>query len=46
MGISLRDCCSSNIKEAEKMYNKITRCAKILLKKGEDIEREFGILYN
>ena len=44
MGISLRDCCSSNSKEArEKMYNKITRCAKDLVKVGEDIEREFGI---
>jgi uncharacterized protein (UPF0210 family) len=44
MGISLRDCCSSNSKEArEKMYNKITRCAKNLVKVGEDIEREFGI---
>ncbi|AUG57934.1 PFL family protein [Acetivibrio saccincola] len=44
MGISLRDCCSSSSKEArEKIYNKITKCAKDLVKVGEDIEREFGI---
>lgn len=44
MGISLRDCCSSDSKEArEKIYNKITMCAKDLVKVGEDIEREFGI---
>ncbi|HEY8500127.1 MAG TPA: DUF711 family protein, partial [Clostridia bacterium] len=44
MGISLRDCCSEDsAKSCEKIYDKITRCAKNLVKTGEDIEREFGI---
>ena len=44
MGISLLDCCDPDItKCCEKIYNKITRCAKDLVKVGEDIEREFGI---
>ncbi|MDQ2085852.1 PFL family protein [Herbivorax sp. ANBcel31] len=44
MGISLRDCCSSSSKKTrEKIYNKITGCAKNLVKVGEDIERELGI---
>ena len=44
MGISLRDCCSEDSeKSCEKIYDKITRCAKNLVKTGEDIEREFGI---
>ena len=44
MGISLRDCCDSNGNEARrKIYDKITRLAKDLVKVGEDIEREYGI---
>ena len=44
MGISLLDCCDPDLDVCcEKIYNKITRCAKDLVKVGEDIEREFGI---
>lgn len=44
MGISLRDCCSFDGKEARrKIYDKITRKAEHLVKVGEDIEREYGI---
>ena len=44
MGISLLDCCDPDLQVCcEKIYNKITRCAKDLVKVGEDIEREFGI---
>lgn len=44
MGISLLDCCSDDVNvTAEKIYNKITRLAKDLVKTGEDIEKEFGI---
>lgn len=44
MGISLLDCCDSDIdRSCEKIYNKITRLAKDLVKTGEDISRECGI---
>ena len=44
MGISLLDCCDPNIDTCcRKVYEKITRCAKDLVKVGEDIEAEFGI---
>ncbi|NBK96529.1 MAG: PFL family protein [Erysipelotrichia bacterium] len=44
MGISLLDCCDSDIdKSCEKVYNKITRLAKDLVKTGEQIEKEYGI---
>ena len=44
MGISLLDCSDTDIdKCCEKIYRKITRCAKDLVDVGEDIEREFGI---
>lgn len=44
MGISLLDCIDSNIDIAcQKVYDKITRCAKNLVKVGEDIEKEYGI---
>ncbi|MBR3840864.1 MAG: PFL family protein [Erysipelotrichales bacterium] len=44
MGISLLDCADSDIDvSCEKVYNKITRLAKDLVKVGEDIEREYGI---
>lgn len=44
MGISLLDCASDSVEvTAKKVYEKITRLAKDLVKTGEDIEREFGI---
>ena len=44
MGISLMDCCDPDLEVCcEKIYNKITRCARNLVKVGEDIEKEFGI---
>lgn len=44
MGISLLDCIDPDIDKAcAKVYEKITRCAKDLVKTGEDIEREYGI---
>ncbi len=44
MGISLLDCCDSNLKALnEKIYRKITRKAKNLVSTGEDISRDFGI---
>lgn len=44
MGISLRDCCSDDIDVAcGKIYDKIIKYAKNLVKTGEDIEKEFGI---
>jgi uncharacterized protein (UPF0210 family) len=44
MGISLRDCCHSDIKvAADKVYDKITRLAKDLVKTGEKIEARYGI---
>ena len=44
MGISLLDCCHSDVDiMCQKVYDKITRYAKDLVKTGEDIEKEFGI---
>lgn len=44
MGISLLDCIDSSAEKAcEKIYEKITRLAKDLVKTGEDISRQFGI---
>ena len=44
MGISLLDCSDPSLQVCcDKIYNKITRCAKNLVKVGEDIEKEFGI---
>lgn len=44
MGISLLDCCDGDMdKVCEKVYAKITRCARELVKTGEEIERELGI---
>lgn len=44
MGISLLDCCDSDIdKSCEKVYNKITRLAKDLVKVGDQISEEYGI---
>ena len=44
MGISLLDCCDSDIDNTcTRVYDKITRCAKDLVKTGEAIEKEYGI---
>ena len=44
MGISLLSCADADAEAAcGKIYDKITRCAKDLVRVGEDIEREFGI---
>lgn len=44
MGISLLDCADSDLGRLnDKIYNKITTCAKDLVKTGQDIEKEFGI---
>jgi uncharacterized protein (UPF0210 family) len=44
MGISLRDCCHSDGEVCRrKIYDKITSCAKDLVKVGKDIEKEYGI---
>ena len=44
MGISLLDCCDSDIdKSCEKIYNKIYSKAKDLVKTGEFIEQKYGI---
>lgn len=44
MGISLRDCCAPDGKEARRrIYDKITSKAEHLVKVGEDIEKEYGI---
>ncbi len=43
-GISLLDCCDSSLEKAcGKIYDKITRYAKDLVKTGEQIEKELGI---
>lgn len=44
MGISLLDCCDSNIDNAcTKVYDKIAKKAENLVRVGEDIEKEYGI---
>lgn len=44
MGISLLDCADGDInRSCEKIYQKITRCAKDLVKTGEALETEYGI---
>ena len=44
MGISLRDCCHSQLAAvAEKVYDKICRVASRLVLVGDEIEREYGI---
>lgn len=44
MGISLLDCSDPDLNTCcKKIYEKITRCAKDLVRVGEDIEKEFGI---
>lgn len=44
MGISLLDCIDSDGEKCrDNIYNKITNCAKDLVKVGKEIENEFGI---
>ncbi len=44
MGISLLDCCDSDMdKTCARVYDKITRYAKDLVRTGEAIEKEYGI---
>lgn len=44
MGISLLDCIDSDAEKAcDRIYDKITRYAKELVKTGEDISRQYGI---
>lgn len=44
MGISLRNCaCESMEKTAKRVYEKVTRLAKDLVRVGEDIETDYGI---
>ena len=44
MGISLLDCCDSDLKAVnEKIYNKITTVAKNLVSVGREIEKDFAI---
>ena len=44
MGISLMDCCDSDIdRSCQKVYDKIYRLAKDLVKTGEEIEKKYGI---
>ncbi len=44
MGISLLDCCHSDVDVmCQRVYDKITRYAKNLVKTGEQIEKELGI---
>lgn len=44
MGISLLDCVDADMDRlCEKVYEKITRCARNLVQVGQDIEDEFGI---
>lgn len=44
MGISLRDCCHSNIDvTCQKIYDKITRYAENLVSVGEEVSAKYGI---
>ena len=44
LGISLLDCIDSDLEKVnQKVYNKITRLAKIWYRSGEDISKEYGI---
>ena len=44
MGISLLDCADGDLSACcKKIYDKITRCAKDLVRVGREIETEFGI---
>ena len=44
MGISLRDCADPDVgRSCQKIYDKIYRMAKDLVKTGESIESDYGI---
>ncbi|MBR6811939.1 MAG: DUF711 family protein, partial [Oscillospiraceae bacterium] len=44
MGISLLDCADSSVEKCcQRIYDKITYCARDLVKVGENIEAEYGI---
>ena len=44
MGISLLDCATDDMERTcQKVYDKVCRCAKDLVKTGEEIERQYGI---
>lgn len=44
MGISLLDCCDADLQALnEKIYQKITACAKDLVSTGEAIAKDFGV---
>ncbi|MBQ4100054.1 MAG: PFL family protein [Oscillospiraceae bacterium] len=44
MGISLLDCCATDVNTAStKVYDKIAKYAENLVKTGEDIEQKYGI---
>lgn len=44
MGISLRDCCHPDGEVCrQRIYDKVMRCARDLVKTGRDIEKEYGI---
>ena len=44
MGISLLDCADTDMEKCcQKIYEKITRCARDLVRVGQEIELEFGI---
>lgn len=44
MGISLLDCADGDLsRSCEKVYQKITRCARDLVKTGEALEMEYGV---
>ena len=44
MGISLLDCADGDLsRSCEKVYQKVTRCARDLVKTGEALEMEYGV---
>ena len=44
MGISLLDCADGDLERScQKVYDKITRCARDLVRTGEQLETEYGI---
>ena len=44
MGISLLDCATDDMdRTCQRVYDKVCRCAKDLVKVGEEIERQYGI---
>jgi len=43
MGISLLDCCDSDLDTCDNIYRKITTCARDLVSVGDEIGLDFGI---